>query len=704
MLSCGDYSNGEHRLPSLINELKRRNVFRVGAAYVVVAWLVAQAGDLLADNLSFPEWFMPMLLAMLALGLPIALFLAWAFELTPDGVKKTEEVDRDASITPSTGRRLNYFIIAALTLAVLLLLGDRLLEPIAPTGAAGKGDDASAQLEKSIAVLPFSNLSTDASTDSFVAGLHDDLLTQLSKVNDLKVISRTSVLRYAETVHNIKDIAAELGVATVMEGGVQRAGDRVRLNVQLIDAATDEHIWAETYDRVLTTANVFDVQSEITRQIAVALQAALTPAEEVNLVSRPTNSLAAYEAYLEARLLLKQREDRGDDILTDAIAAARQSVELDPRYTEAWATLARGYLSRFWYTSRDQTDANEAWTAIGRARSLQPDSTAVGLMLGLYHYWVNYDYPAALVEVNRVLAVESGNEYAWAIKGWILRRAGRWTEALQALQQAALLDPNSVENLVEVEDSLRVLDRFGEAAEWQDESEKRQPNSREIQLRRAILTHVTTGDPQPLVEFYRRLAASDAADATELTEHVLAEARFGSMQQALDFLKTWAPGTIDVQYQFWPEDLLRAYVLWNHGNDSAAADYAERALDVIDVAQRLEPNEADIERARAIALAIMNRKDAALASALRVRELYPRSLDDWGGGDYLYAAAEALAIAGNDNLALEWLDEYMSGNGADYTLLSTSRYPAFSRLTNTPGFARLVDKHGMVPADKTPGN
>ena len=690
-------------MPSLISELKRRNVFRVGAAYILVAWLVAQAGDLLADNLSLPEWFMPMVLAVLALGLPIALFLAWAFELTPDGVKKTEEVDRNASITPSTGRRLNYFIIAALALAVVVLLADRFREPTAPTVATEADVEIIPPLGKSIAVLPFSNLSQDSSADSFVAGLHDDLLTQLSKVNDLKVISRTSVLRYAETIHNIRDIAAELGVATVMEGGVQRAGDRVRLNVQLIDAATDEHIWAETYDRVLTTANVFDVQSEITRQIATALQAALTPAEEVSLVSRPTDNLAAYEAHLDARLLLKQRDEVGDIILADAIAAARKSVELDPSYTEAWATLARAYLSRFWYTSRDQSDAAEAWAAIARARALQPDSTAVGLMLGLYHYWVNFDYAAALAEVDRVLALESNNEYAWAIKGWVLRRAGHWTEALEALQRAAVLNPNSVENLLEVGDSLRVLDRFEEAAAWQDESEKREPSNTQVRLRRAWLTQMTTGDPQPVVERYRKLVASDAAGSTERLDHVLAEARFGTAQRALDFLANWAPGTIDVQYQFWPEDLLRAYVLWNH-DDATAADFAENALAIIESAQRLEPNEADIERAKAFALAMMGRKDAALASALRVRELYPRSLDDWGGGDYLYAAAEVLAIAGHDELALKWLDEYMSGTGADYSLAATSRYPAFARLADTPGFRALVEKHGLVPADQSAAN
>lgn len=688
-------------MPSLISELKRRNVFRVGAAYVLVAWLVAQAGDLLADNLSFPDWFMPMLLAMLALGLPIALFLAWAFELTPQGVKKTEEVDRDASITPSTGRRLNYFIIAALALAVVLLLADRFREPTAATESIRDGGNVVTSLEKSIAVLPFSNLSTDTSADSFVAGLHDDLLTQLSKINDLKVISRTSVLRYADTVHNIRDIGAELGVATVMEGGVQRAGDRVRLNVQLIDSATDEHIWAETYDRVLTTANVFDVQSEITRQIATALQAALTPAEQVSLESRPTDSLTAYEAYLDARLLLKQRDDRGDEVLTEAIDMARKSVELDPGFAEAWATLAHAYLSRFWYTSREQGDASEAWASIDRARELQPDSTAVGLMLGLYHYWVNLDYASALVEVDRVLTLESSNEHAWAIRGWILRRAGRWSEALEALKRAAVLDPNSVENLVEVEDSLRVLDRFQEAAAWQDAAEKREPENPQIRLRRAWLRQATTGDSRPLLTLQRELVDKGNIGVVERVEYVLAEARFGDAQRALDFIGQWSPGTIDVQYHLWPEDLLRAYVLWNHGESTEAARFAARALPIIDAAQRIEPNEADIERARAYALAIMGRKDEALAAAQRVRELYPRSLDDWGGGDYLFAAAETLAIAGQDELALKWLDEYESGNGADFSLASTRQYPAYARLADSPGFLALVEKHGLVPTDKS---
>ena len=701
-------------MPSLFSELKRRNVVRVGTAYVLVAWLIAQAGDLAADNLSFPDWFMPMLLVVLLLGFPIALFLAWAFELTPDGVKKTIEVDLDASITPSTGRRLNVVIIAALTLAVVLLLADRFRTPstevatVQETAAEATAQPGSQAIEpasardKSIAVLPFSNLSTDKSTDSFVSGLHDDLLTQLSKVNDLKVISRTSVLGYAGTTRNIKDIADELGVATVMEGGIQRAGDRVRINVQLIDSETDEHIWAETYDRVLTTDNVFDIQSEITRHITTALQAALTPAEETILANRSTDSLAAYEAYLKAKVLLEEQNANLGDLAGEAIEAATLAVELDPNFTEAWALLARAYLNEFWYLNRDPADANAALAAIDRARLLQPDSTEVGLMLGLYHYWVNFDYASALTEIDRVLALESGNEKAWAIKGWTLRRAGRWTEALDAMQHAAVLNPNSEENMREVADTLRVLDRYQDAAAWQDAIEKREPGNLSIEQRRAALTSKTTGDATREIAICRELAALDSTGLNDRVFYLKLESEMGDGERALEFLDQWAPGTVDIQYEFWPEDLLRAYLVYNAGRTDDARDLAAQAMPVIEAAQRFEPNEADIEAAKGLALALMGRKDEALVSAQRVRELYPRSLDDWGGSNYLFHATRVLAVARHDDLAIEWLDDYLSGTGADWTLIGLQQVPAIKKFADTPAFAALVEKYGLVPADKSP--
>ncbi|MEE8371738.1 MAG: tetratricopeptide repeat protein, partial [Sphingomonadales bacterium] len=636
----------------------------------------------------------------------------WAFEMTPQGVKRTAEVDMDASITPSTGQKLDRMIIGALALAVAFLVYDR-FNPVAtapnepapsvgtPTAATPLAATAPA-IEKSIAVLPFSNLSGNTETDSFVAGLHDDLLTQLSKIHDLKVISRTSVLRYAGTTRSLKDIAAELGVATIMEGGIQRAGNRVRINVQLINSETDEHIWAETYDRVLTTENVFDIQSEITRQIATALEAALTPAEEAGLDERPTENLAAYEAYLNSKLLEERFSAGGEDTVDEAIAAAKLAVSLDPNFAQAWSQLALVQLNRFWFVGRDQVDAGAARASIQRAGALKPDAPEVGLMLGLYHYWVNYDYAAALPELDGVLATQPGNELGWAVRGWVLRRTGRWEEALVSLKKAASLNPNDINNASEVAGTLLAMRRYDEAARWLRELEPRFPGHDYLKIMKENVILATTGDADPMVTTFRRLASQGNPDLGLRLEYVLLEAGFGDPQRALDYLDNWAPGLIDVQYHFWPEDLLRAYIHYSAGRTAQAKDLAAKALPAIEAARRFEPNEPDIEKARAYALALMGRADGAEAAARRVRQIYPRSRDDWGSADYLISVIEALAIAGRNDLALRWLDEYLSGGAAPETLIQIRKLPTFSALAGEPGFEALVKKHGLVPKDRSP--
>ena len=653
---------------------------------------------------------MKTVLVLLATGLPFALFFAWAFEMTPEGVKREKDVDRDLSLTPQTGRKLDRTIIATLALAVIFLVYDRFTAPEVPAGTpalqqtepASEANEVADIPVKSIAVLPFSNLSSDSETDSFVAGLHDDLLTQLSKVQDLKVISRTSVLRYAATTRSINEIAAELGVATIMEGGIQRSGDRVRINVQLIDSDTDEHMWAETYDRVLTTENVFDIQSEITRQIALALEAALTPAEEARLAERPTNSMPAYEAYLESKLLEERYQGLGEDVLDQAISAAQLAVELDPLFVEAWTQLAFVHLSRFWYKDRSQNDVNAARAAIEKASALNPESTEVGLMLGLYFYWVNYDYAAALPELDRVLAVEPGNERAWAIRGWVLRRWGRWDEALDSMKKAASLNPNSVENMAEVGDTLAVLNHFSEAADWLQAAQARIPGNIMIGNTKARLILSTTGNPGPLVANLRENILLENPTSTDQLDYVMTEAMHGDIQRALDYLDDWSPGTIDVQYQFWPQDLLRAYILHGAGRTEEAAVFAEKALPLIEAAQRFEPNEPDIEKAKGYALALMGRKDEAEAAARRIRQIYPRSHDSWGGADFLFGATEILAIANHNALALEWLDDYLTGGGAIMTLMAIGKHPGFATLVKGPGFTTLIEEHGLVPEDQSP--
>ena len=274
---------------SLFEELKRRNVFRVGIAYAVAAWVLLQMFDVIGDILELPEWGGKMILAMLVIGFFLALILAWAFEMTPEGLKRESEVDRSQSITRVTGRKLDRAIIGVLVIALVYFVADKFFiggpeavvettapavvvaeEPVSPPPAsAGHIDD------KSIAVLPFAHRSPNPDDQYFTDGIHDDLLTQLAKQDAFKVISRTSVMEYRDTTKNMKQIGEELGVRHILEGGVQRSGNRVRINVQLIDTFTDEHLWAETYDRELTTDNLFDIQSEITTAIAEALHATL---------------------------------------------------------------------------------------------------------------------------------------------------------------------------------------------------------------------------------------------------------------------------------------------------------------------------------------------------------------------------------------------------------------------------------------------
>jgi TolB-like protein len=307
---------------SFFQELKRRNVFRVGIAYAVAAWVLLQLTDVVGEILELPEWGGKLILLAIVVGFIPALILAWAFELTPEGVKRESEVDRSQSIAPKTGKKLNTVIVVLMAIAIAYLLFDKFylatLEPESPAEAVVNPvevtETQSPQVltqaakakhsRQSIAVLPFTTRSTNEEDRFFSDGMHDDLLTQLAKISSLKVISRTSVMEYRETTKNVRQIGDELGVAAILEGAVQRAGQQVRINMQLIDTQTDEHLWAETYDRALSVDNLFAIQSEIAQAITDALQATLSPAERNQLERKLTNNLEALEAYRRARILV----------------------------------------------------------------------------------------------------------------------------------------------------------------------------------------------------------------------------------------------------------------------------------------------------------------------------------------------------------------------------------------------------------------
>jgi TolB-like protein/Tfp pilus assembly protein PilF len=397
---------------SFFQELKRRNVFRVGIAYAVMAWLVLQVTDVLIDNIGAPHWLFPSILMVLGIGFLLALFFAWAFELTPEGLKREKDVDHGASITRRTGRKLDYTIIGLLVMGMGYFFWESRFA--ARDDVASKNQDVEvtkpiaaespSEAEPSIAVLPFDNRSRKAEDEPFVEGVHDDLLTNLARISGLKVISRTSVSQYKNTEMTIPAIAAELGVTTVMEGAVQRSGNTIRINVQLIDAETDEHLWAEIYDRELTAANLFEIQSEISESIAAALEATLTDAEQERINTMPTDNLAAYDAYVRGRQLVATR--RSEEIKQGA-EEFRRAVSLDPNFALAWVGLADSYA--LW----------AEYGALPREESLEVRKDAVA----------------------NALALDDQMGEAWASKANLLEEIRQYEEVEDAYRRAIELSP-----------------------------------------------------------------------------------------------------------------------------------------------------------------------------------------------------------------------------------------------------------------------
>jgi len=351
---------------SFIVELRRRNVFRVGIAYVVIGWVLAQVAGFAADTFGAPDWVVKMFVVFLLLGLPLALFFAWAFEMTPEGLKREKDVDRSASITRHTGRKLDFVIIGVLVVALALFALDRFVrEPPETSAATGEG-------KRSIAVLPFTNMSGDPGQDFFSDGISEEILNSLVRVEGLSVASRTSSFQFRDQSRGIPAIAAELHVLFVLEGSVRRSGDSIRITAQLIDAENDRHVWSQTFDRQLT--DIFAVQSEIANAITQSLEEALGLQDLGEIPTRRlTANMDAYDLYLKGDRLFQHRT-RPEDLI-DAAAFLEQAVELDPGFAAAWESLGGVYsIMPSWGISDldDDTYFERAETAVNRALEIDP--------------------------------------------------------------------------------------------------------------------------------------------------------------------------------------------------------------------------------------------------------------------------------------------------------------------------------------------
>ena len=425
---------------SFIKELKRRNVFRVAIGYAVAAWILIQITATTFPILKLPDWSVTLVTVLVLIGFPLALIFAWAFELTPEGLKKEKDVAQSESITHLTGRKFDYAIIGLLAIAVVFLVVDNyvLRDESAPVPSE-QLELLVQPLEKSIAVLPFANRSASEEDAFFVDGLHDDLVTHISKIGSIKTISRTSVMQYRDTNKTIPQIAEELGVATIMEGGVQRAGDTIRINVQLIDAATDEHLWAQTYDRQLTAASIFAIQSEIATAVAKELRATLSLDEQQRLATVPTENLRALEAYF----LGKQRmATRATDNLAEAVDLFQRAIELDPDFALAYVGLADTYTLQVWSAGFPQDEMSaKSELAINKALELDDRLGEAYASLGLIKIII--DPQSAEAAFKRALELNPSYASAHHWYSNVLRNLGRHEEALAHIKVAVELDPRS---------------------------------------------------------------------------------------------------------------------------------------------------------------------------------------------------------------------------------------------------------------------
>jgi TolB-like protein/Flp pilus assembly protein TadD len=508
-------------------ELKRRNVYKVAVAYAVASWLLIQIATQVFPFFEIPNWAVRLVVLVLIAGFPVALVFSWAFEITPEGIKRESEIESDNSITHHTGRK-----IVALTVVLGLIAAGLLVFQLWGLKKSATSEqknvpteNAAAVPEKSIAVLPFENLSDDKSNAYFTEGIQDEILTRLSKIGALKVISRTSTMKYQSAPDNLREIGKQLGVAHILEGTVQKVANAVHVNVQLIRAATDEHLWAESYNRKLD--DVFGVEGEVASSIADQLNAKLSGTEQKAVTVRPTQNTAAYDAYL--RGLAIEHNQYSYDAYQQAAREYAEAVRLDPNFAFAWARLA--VIRSFLFFNAVDLNTNSAGAvkeAADRAISLAPDAGESWTAQGAYRYRVSRDFAGAVNAYKEAQTRLPNNSYVLQNLAFVQRRLGLWQEAETVFKKALELDPRDVTLLNSIGGEFyNYLRRFDDARAALDRALEISPDSASA---RASKAGVFQSEGR-LAEAARELAQIPA----DMTDDFVVSARSGQAVYEHDF-------------------------------------------------------------------------------------------------------------------------------------------------------------------------
>ena len=549
-------------LGNFFAELKRRNVYKVAIAYGVVAWLLIQIATQVFPFFEIPNWVVRLVVLVIIIGFPVALIIAWAFELTPEGLKRTETADAEHSAGRSRKRTWIYVVIIAGAISIGLFFLGRYTSSKQNAGAELPG--------KSIAVLPFDNLSRDPDNAYFAEGVQDEILTRLAKVADLKVISRTSTQKYKSAPDNLRDIAKQLGVSNILEGSVQKAADQVRVTVQLINATNDAHLWAETYDRKLT--DIFTVESEIAKTIADTLRAKLTGSEERMMSKKPTANPEAYEFYLKGRFFWNKRT--GVD-LRKAIDYFNQAVAKDPSYALAYAGLADAYVLLSGFGAASPKDSLPQAKAAAE-KALELDSTLGEAHASLAQALLAYDFDFAGANREFQHAIELNPNYATAHHWYgesVLAPLSQFEDAIAQLKRALQLDPLSMIINADVGTVLTNARRYDEAIEQLRKTLEMDPSFYYAHYNLGEALEMKGLTENAIAEYQRAIALNDDPVPQALLGHLYA--KIGKKNEARQILQQLHESS----KQHYVSPYLFAMIHIGLGDKDQAIDFLEKTYE-----------------------------------------------------------------------------------------------------------------------------
>jgi TolB-like protein/Tfp pilus assembly protein PilF len=677
---------------TFFDELKRRNVYKVALAYVVGGWALAQGLAQVLPVFNVANWVIQLLVVLIVMGLPIALVLAWAFELTPQGIKRTETADAMPATTRKKNRTWIYVVVVGALLSIGLFFLGRY------TARAPRQSEAATN--KSIAVLPFATLSDDRNDAYFADGVQDQILTNLAKVSDLKVISHTSVRQYKSGAErNMREIGRQLGVAYIMEGSVQRAHDRLRINAELIDARTDSHIWAETYDR--TAADLFAIQSELAQSIATQLKAKLSPQQKAEIEERPTQDLDAFEFYLQAKAIIDSYVNATDvrAALLQALKSLDEAIKRDPNFVSAYCYVARANdLLYFFDLDPTPERITLAEDAVNKALRLRPDLAEAHFARADFVFRCRRDYDRALEELAIARPGLPNSTPFFILSGYINRRRNHFPEAERDFSTAFALDPRNPNAYNLLADTYVLERRLPEAVHVYDSVLAAGETVPIVYFRRASNIQSGTGDIGPLRDFLARYPDMEIAGGqtparvwiSMLDRDYARAEKFLADSPRKDFQ--------DIDFSFYfPKSWYEAMIAREKG-DAAKATAAFRECREI-LAQRLVVNP---EHARTIAVlaqvdANLGQKDLAISEAQHAIDLMPTSKDIYDGALVLEGLAQVYTWTGDRDRAIETLQKLQTMPGyTNYGRLKL--HPLWAPLRGDPRFEKIVAS--LAPKDQ----